>query len=49
MNPLNNALYQSNARHLYESLGFQIVGIIPEGFRDIGDAYHDICIYYHSL
>ena len=39
----------SNARHLYESLGFQIVGIIPEGFRDIGDAYHDICIYYHSL
>lgn len=39
----------SNARHLYESLGFDQIGTIPEGFRDIGGTYHDICIYYRPL
>lgn len=39
----------SNARHLYESLGFQLVGTIPGGFHAIDGEYHDICIYYHVL
>lgn len=39
----------SNARHLYESLGFNLVGMIPEGFRSLDGEYHDICVYYHKL
>lgn len=39
----------ANARHLYESLGFNLVGIIPEGFKDLEETYHDICVYYHAL
>ncbi len=39
----------ANARHLYEDLGFRLVGIIPGGFRAIDEVYHDICVYYHAL
>ncbi len=38
-----------NAIHLYESLGFVRVGIIPGGFRHIDGEYHDIIIFYHEL
>ncbi len=39
----------ANARHLYESLGFNLVGEIPGGFRSLDGRYHDICVYYHGL
>ncbi len=46
-----NAVVKENAgaRRLYESLGFQLVGVIPGGFHAIDGVYHDICIYYHVL
>ena len=46
-----NAVVASNvhARHLYERLGFQQLGIIPGGFRMKDGHYEDICPYYHVL
>ena len=46
-----NAVVASNihARHLYERLGFEQLGIIPSGFRMKDGHYEDICTYYHEL
>ena len=46
-----NAVVASNthARHLYERLGFQPLGVIPSGFRMKDGHYEDICPYYHVL
>lgn len=46
-----NAVVASNthARHLYERLGFQPLGIIPGGFRMKDGHYEDICPYYYVL
>ena len=46
-----NAVVASNihARHLYERLGFQQLGVIPGGFRMKDGHYEDICPYYHVL
>lgn len=46
-----NAVVSSNihARHLYERLGFQKLGIIPNGFRLNGGKYEDIVLYYIEL
>ena len=46
-----NAVAADNtaARHLYERIGFQLVGIIPGGFRRSADQYQDICVYYISV
>lgn len=46
-----NAVVASNihARHLYERLGFQPLGVIPGGFRMKDGHYEDICPYYHPL
>lgn len=43
-----NAVVASNihARHLYERIGFQQLGTIPEGFRLKNGRYEDICPYY---
>lgn len=46
-----NAVVASNthARHLYERLGFQLLGTIPGGFRMKTGEYVDICPYYRVL
>lgn len=46
-----NAVVRTNthARHLYERLGFQQLGIIPEGFLMKDGHYEDICPYYKLL
>ena len=46
-----NAVVASNlrARHLYESLGFVPLGVIPHGFLMKDGHYVDICPYYHLL
>ena len=46
-----NAVVESNihARHLYERLGFKLLGIVPEGFRLKNWAYENICLYYIGL
>ncbi len=46
-----NAVVASDihARHLYERLGFQPLGIIPGGFLMKDGSYEDICLYYYSL
>ena len=46
-----NAVVQNNvhARHLYERLGFQPLGVIPGGFRLKSGVYEDICPYYYEL
>ena len=46
-----NAVVASNthARHLYERLGFQPLGVIPGGFRMKDGHYEDIYPYYHGL
>ena len=46
-----NAVVAANApaRHLYERLGFQQLGVIPGGFRLRDGHYEDICPYYRSL
>lgn len=43
-----NAVVASNihARHLYERLGFQQLGVIQNGFRLKNGEYEDICPYY---
>lgn len=46
-----NAVVADNARarHLYESLGFTQLGVIPGGFRMPDGTYADICPYYCEL
>lgn len=46
-----NAVVATNtpARRLYESLGFQQLGVIPGGFHMPDGSYADICPYYLSL
>ena len=46
-----NAVIASNvhARHLYERLGFQQLGVIPKGFLLKDGTYADICPYYKTL
>lgn len=46
-----NAVVATNvhARHLYERLGFQQLGTIPQGFLMKDGHYEDICPYYHTL
>lgn len=46
-----NAVVRTNthARHLYERLGFQQLGMIPGGFLMKDGHYEDICPYYHLL
>lgn len=46
-----NAVVESNvhARHLYERLGFQQLGTIPNGFRMKDGTYENICPYYHMV
>ncbi len=46
-----NAVVATNihARHLYERLGFNQLGVIPKGFRMKDGHYEDICPYYHEL
>ena len=43
-----NAVVKSNihARHLYERVGFKMLGTIPNGFRMKDGTYSDICPYY---
>lgn len=46
-----NAVVATNihARHLYERLGFQQMGIVPGGFQMKDGHYEDICSYYRLL
>lgn len=46
-----NAVVVSNihARHLYERLGFNQLGVIPGGFRLKDGGFEDICPYYRQL
>lgn len=46
-----NAVVESNlaARHLYEKLGFQQLGVIPGGFRMNDGHYENICPYFHEV
>ena len=46
-----NAVVESNihARHLYERIGFQQLGTIPNGFRMKDGSYESICPYYIAL
>jgi len=46
-----NAVVESNihARHLYERLGFEQLGMIPGGFRMKDGHYENICPYFHTL
>lgn len=43
-----NAVVDSNihAKHLYERVGFHLVGTIPKGFKMKNGEYEDICLYY---
>lgn len=46
-----NAVVENNvhARHLYERLGFVLVGKIPNGFMMKDGHFENICVYYHGL
>ena len=46
-----NAVLENNvrARHLYERIGFQQLGVIPGGFRMKNGQYENICLYYYKL
>ena len=46
-----NAVVATNthARHLYERIGFQPLGSIPNGFRLKSGQYETICPYYLPL
>lgn len=43
-----NAVVAKNihARHLYERIGFHLLGTVPGGFRMKDGRYEDICLYY---
>ena len=45
-----NAVVSDNvhARHLYERLGFNLLGTVEDGFNGV-DGYKDICLYYKTL
>lgn len=46
-----NAVVETNlsARHLYERLGFQQIGTIPNAFHRKDGIFENICLYYHTL
>lgn len=46
-----NAVVESSihARHLYERLGFVLIGTIPRAFRKNDGSFENICLYYHEL
>lgn len=46
-----NAVVESNihARHLYERLGFILLGMIPKGFRVKDGHFENIYLYYYEL
>ncbi|MBR6951679.1 MAG: GNAT family N-acetyltransferase [Oscillospiraceae bacterium] len=46
-----NAVVACNvhARHLYERVGFHLLGTIPGGFLMKDGRYEDICVYYIEL
>jgi len=46
-----NAVVETNAvaRHIYEKLGFRLLGTIPGGFFMKGGYYENICVYYYVL
>lgn len=46
-----NAVVATNihARHLYERIGFRLLGTVPGGFRTDDGQYADICLYYIPL
>ena len=46
-----NAVVENNvhARHLYERLGFVMLGTIPNGFLMRDGTYQNICLYYYVL
>ena len=46
-----NAVVETNerARKLYEKLGFNLLGVIPGGFRLKSGKFENICLYYISL
>jgi L-amino acid N-acyltransferase YncA len=46
-----NAVVAGNthAIHLYERLGFQRIGVVPEGFHMPDGSYEDIILFYHTL
>lgn len=46
-----NAVVESNerARKLYEKLGFNLLGVIPGGFRLKSGKFENVCLYYITL
>lgn len=38
-----------SAVHLWQSLGFEIIGVIPEGFHHVEKGYVDAFIFYRKL
>ncbi len=46
-----NAVVENNihARHLYERLGFTIIGTVPNGFHMKDGSYQNIVLYYHEV
>lgn len=46
-----NAVVKSNtgAIRLYEKLGFERLGVIPEGFCNKNGVYEDIVLFYHRV
>jgi ribosomal protein S18 acetylase RimI-like enzyme len=46
-----NAVAESNARAiaLYESLGFETVGTVPEAFEHPTQGYVGLCVMYRPL
>ncbi|AXG76454.1 GNAT family N-acetyltransferase [Streptomyces paludis] len=39
----------TNALKLYESLGFEVIGVLPEGFRHPTEGYVGLCILHLKL
>lgn len=46
-----NAVVASNthAIHLYERLGFKLIGTVEQGYRDGENHYQDLLLFYHPL